>query len=107
MSISRIKVKDTVIVIKGSSAGKTGTVMKIDRVKQKAIVEGINMVKKTMRRSQQHPEGAIIDKEMPIHLSNIMPYDPVQKKGVRIARVKDGDKFVRVAKGKKGGHRFE
>ena len=94
------------MVIAGASAGKTGTVMKIDKVKGKAIVEGINMVKKTVRRSQKYPEGAILDKEMPIHLSNLMPYDPVQKKGVRIARVKDGDRYVRQAKGK-GGHRFD
>ena len=106
MSIARIKVKDLVIVITGSSAGKTGTVVSIDRAKGKAIVEGINMVKKTLRRSKEHPEGAIIDKEMPIQLSNLMPYDPVQKKGVRVARVKDGDRYVRQAKGK-GGHRFD
>jgi len=105
MSIARIKVKDTVIVITGASAGKTGTVMKIDRVKQRVVVEGLNMVKKTVRRSQQVPEGAIVDKEMPIHISNVMLYDPKLKKGVRIARVKEGDKFIRVAKG--SGHRFD
>ena len=105
MSIARIKVKDTVIVISGASAGKTGTVMKIDRVKQRVVVEGLNMVKKTVRRSQQVPEGAIVDKEMPIHISNVMLYDPKLKKGVRIARVKEGDKFIRVAKG--SGHRFD
>jgi len=106
MSINRIKTKDTVIVIAGASAGKTGTVVKINLAKQRAIVEGLNMVKKTVRRSQQVPEGAIVDKEASIHLSNLMPYDPKQKKGVRIARVKEGDKFVRQGKGK-GGHRFE
>ena len=105
MSIARIKVKDTVIVITGASAGKTGTVMKIDRAKQRVVVEGLNMVKKTVRRSQQVPEGAIVDKEMPIHLSNVMLYDPKLKKGVRVARVKEGDKYIRVAKG--SGHRFD
>ena len=104
MSISRIKTKDTVIVIAGASTGKTGTVLRIDRVKGKAIVEGLNMHKKTIRRSQKVPDGAIIDKEGWINLSNLMPYDPKLKKGVRIARVKDGDTFVREAKG--SGHRF-
>ena len=107
MSISRIKVKDTVIVTTGASRGKVGTVMKIDHAKQRVIVEGVNMVKKTVRRSQQVPEGAIVDKEASIHISNVMPFDPKQKKGVRIARVKEGDKYVRVAKGQGGGHRFE
>ena len=104
MSISRIKTKDTVIVIAGASTGKTGTVLRIDRAKGKAIVEGLNMMKKTVRRSQQVPDGAIIDKEGWINLSNLMPYDPKLKKGVRIARVKDGDKTVREGKG--SGHRF-
>ncbi|MCL1856188.1 MAG: 50S ribosomal protein L24 [Kiritimatiellaeota bacterium] len=104
MSISRIKVKDTVIAIAGASAGKTGTVVKIDRIKERAIVEGLNMRKKTVRRSQEMPDGGILDKEGWIHLSNLMPYDPKLKKGVRIARVKEGDTFVRVGKG--SGHRF-
>ena len=104
MSISRIKTKDTVIVIAGASTGKTGTVLKIDKAKGKAIVEGLNMHKKTVRRSQKVPDGAIIDKEGWINLSNLMPYDPKLKKGVRIARVKDGDTFVRQSKG--GDHRF-
>lgn len=105
MSISRIKTKDTVIVIAGEDAGKTGTVLRIDRAKGRAFVEGLNMVKKTIRRSQQYADGAIIDKEASIALSNLMPYDPKQKKGVRIARVREGDKMVREAKG--SGHRFE
>lgn len=105
MSIQRIKVKDTVIVIAGEDAGKTGPVLRIDRAKGRAVVEGLNLVKKTVRRSTERPEGGIIDKEASIALSNLMPYDPKQKKGVRILRVREDGKPVREAKG--SGHRFD
>lgn len=105
MSVSRIKKDDIVIVNAGSSAGKTGKVLAIDVKKQRAIVEGLNLVKKTLRKSQQFPEGKILDVPAPIHMSNLMPYDPKAKKGVRISRVREDGKSVRVAKGT--GHRFE
>lgn len=105
MSVSRIKKDDIVIVNAGSSAGKTGRVLSIDLKRQRAIVEGINMVKKTIRKSQEFPEGNIADVPAPIHLSNLMPYDPKAKKGVRISSVREDGKSVRVAKGT--GHRFE
>lgn len=105
MSVSRIKKDDIVIVNAGSSAGKTGRVLSIDLKRERAIVEGLNMVKKTIRKSQEFPEGTIADISAPIHLSNLMPYDPKAKKGVRISRVREDGKSVRVAKGT--GHRFE
>ena len=105
MSVSRIKKDDIVIVNAGSSAGKTGKVLAIDSKKQRAVVEGLNLVKKTLRKSQQFPEGKILDIPAPIHMSNLMPYDPKAKKGVRISRVREDGKSVRVAKG--SGHRFE
>lgn len=105
MSVSRIKKGDTVIVNAGSSAGKTGKVLSIDTKKERAIVEGLNLVKKTVRKSQEYPEGKILDKPASIHMSNLMPYDPKAKKGVRISRVREDGKSVRVAKG--SGHRFE
>ncbi len=105
MSVSRIKKDDIVIVNAGSSAGKTGKVLAIDNKKQRAVVEGLNLVKKTLRKSQQFPEGKILDIPAPIHMSNLMPYDPKAKKGVRISRVREDGKSVRVAKGT--GHRFE
>ena len=105
MSLQRIKTKDTVIVIAGDEAGKTGTVKKIDLKKGRAIVEGLNLVKKAVRRSEQHPEGALLDVEAPIALSNLMPYDAKSKKGARIRAAQDGDRKVREAKGT--GTRFE
>ncbi len=104
MSIQRIKVKDTVIVIAGEGSGKVGTVLRIDRARGRAIVEGVNLVKKTVRRSTEKPEGDILEKEAPVALSNLMPYEPKLKKGVRISRIREDGQPVRVAKG--SGHRF-
>jgi large subunit ribosomal protein L24 len=98
MSVARIKKNDTVIAIKGESAGKTGKVLHVMADKGVAVVEGLNMVKKAIRRSQTAPEGGFVDREAPIQLSNLMPYDPDLKKGVRISRVREGDKMVRKSK---------
>ena len=105
MSISRIKKDDIVIVIAGDDAGKTGKVLSVNKAKGRAVVEGLHKVKKTIRRSQQVPEGDIVEIESSIDLSNLMPYDPKAKKGVRVSVVREGDKPVRQAKG--SGHRFE
>ena len=72
MSINK---DDRVLVIAGKDKGRTGTVLKIDRVNDRITVAGVNIVKKTVRRSQQHPQGGIIDVERPIHISNIMRID--------------------------------
>ncbi len=88
MAIARIKKNDTVIVTCGNDAGKTGTVMSVNPKKGTAIVGGINVHKKAMRRTEKTP-GGIIDKEMPIRLCKLMPYDAEKKCGTR---VKTGDK---------------
>lgn len=105
MSVGRIKKDDIVIANSGNAAGKTGRVLSIDFKRQRAVVEGLNMVKKTIRKSQEFPEGKIVDIPAPIHLSNLMPYDPKAKKGVRISCVREDGNSVRIAKGT--GHRFE
>lgn len=105
MSINRIKKGDEVVAISGVNAGKTGKVLFVDSEQGRAIVEGINVKKKTVRRSQDNPQGGIMDREAPIALSNLMPYDPEAKKGVRISRAKDGDKPVR--KSKASSHVFD
>jgi len=105
MSVKRIKKNDEVIVIAGKDNGKTGKVLSVNEKTQRAMVENINLVKKNIRKSQQFPEGKILDVPAGIHLSNLMLYDPVAKKGVRIRRVREDGKSVRVAKG--SGHRFE
>ena len=98
MSVARIKKNDTVIVISGDYAGNTGKVLRVDAANGKVVVQGVNMVKKSVRRSQQTPNGGFTDREAPMSLSKVMPYDPDAKKGVRISRVRDGDTVVRKSK---------
>ena len=105
MSVARIKKDDEVIVIAGKDNGKTGKVLSVNEKTQRALVDNINMRKKTVRKSQQFPEGKIVDVPAPIHVSNIMLYDPKTKNGVRIRRVRDDGKSVRISV--KTGHRFE
>ncbi len=88
MALARIKKNDTVIVTSGTSAGKTGKVTKVDPKKGTAVVEGVNVHKKAVRRTEK-TAGGIIDIEMPIRLCKLMPYDADKKAGTR---VKTGDK---------------
>ena len=97
MSIARIKKGDTVIVISGEYAGKTGKVTSVSPKDGTAIVEGVNMRTHAVRRSQENTAGGFVKAEAPIRLCKLMPYDSEAKKGVRIRRVKEGDKFVRVS----------
>ena len=83
MAIARIKKNDTVIVTSGTSAGKTGTVTSVDPKKGTAIVAGVNVHKKAMRRTENTP-GGIIDKEMPIDASNVMRVCPKCGKAARV-----------------------
>ena len=68
----KIKKGDSVQVITGNDADKTGRVIKIFKNKERLIVEGINMVKKHARPTQDNPQGGIIEKEAAIHISNVM-----------------------------------
>ena len=72
MSINK---DDRVLVIAGKDKGRTGTVLNVDRLSERVVVGGVNIVKKTVRRSQQQPQGGIIDVERPIHISNVMRID--------------------------------
>lgn len=73
MAKTRIAKDGMVEVISGAEKGRTGKVLAIVSNGDRAIVEGINLRKKHMRRSETNPEGAIVDKEMPIHISNLKP----------------------------------
>ena len=68
----KIKKGDTVQITTGNDAGKTGRVIKVYLHKDRAIVEGVNIVKKHARPTQDNPQGGIIEKESSIHISNIM-----------------------------------
>ena len=93
MSIARIRKNDVVIVRRGNDAGKTGTVKSVDTKEGTAIVTGLNMKKKAVRRTERTPQGGFVDIEAPIPLSKLMPYDEEAKKGSRVSTaMKDGKK---------------
>ena len=75
---------DKVIVIAGNSRGRTGEVLKVFPDKQRVIVKGLNMVKRHQRPTQTNPQGGIVEKEAPIHVSNVMLFDDKAGRGVRI-----------------------
>ena len=94
----KIKSGDTVKVIAGDHKGAEGKVLKVDREKNKAIIEGINMVSKHTKPSAKNPQGGIVKKEAPIHISNIALIDPKSKKATRVGIKVEGDKKVRFSK---------
>lgn len=67
-----VKRGDEVVVISGAEKGKRGKIIQVLRKKQRVIIEGVNLRKKHVRKSQQHPEGGIIEREGSIHISNVM-----------------------------------
>ncbi|MCX6328002.1 MAG: 50S ribosomal protein L24, partial [Bacteroidia bacterium] len=85
--------------ITGESKGQKGRVLEVDRAKNRAIVEGINMVSKHTKPHSKAPQGGIVKKEAPIHLSNLMLIDPTSGKPTRIGRkLNSKDKLVRYSK---------
>lgn len=86
-------------VIAGESKGQKGRVLEVDRDKNKALVEGVNLVSKHTKPNAKAPQGGIIKKEAPVHLSNLMAVDPANGKPTRIGRrLNDKNKLVRYAK---------
>jgi large subunit ribosomal protein L24 len=94
-----VKKDDTVFVITGKDKGKKGRVIAAFPRENRVLVEGINMVKKHAKPSQQNPQGGIINQEAPIHVSNVMLIDPKTNKPTRVGyKVLDNGNKVRVAK---------
>jgi len=94
-----IKKGDTVIVITGESKGQKGRVLEVNRDKNKAIVEGVNMVSKHTKPNSKAPQGGILKKEAPVHISNLMLVDPTTGKPTRIGRkLNDNNKLIRYSK---------
>jgi large subunit ribosomal protein L24 len=89
-----IKKGDQVIVIAGADKGKTGEVLRVDTKRDRVLVQGVNNVYRHMRPSRQHPQGGRIQKEMPIHISNVLPVDPETSQPTRVGYVvnEDGSK---------------
>lgn len=93
-----IKKGDTVIVNAGDNKGQQGKVLEVLVEKQRAIVEGVNMVSKHTKPNAAHPQGGIVKQEAPIHISNLMPLDPKSGKATRIGRKANAEgKLVRIA----------
>ncbi len=88
-----------VSVIAGEAKGQKGRVLEVDRDKNRALVEGINMVSKHTKPNAKAPQGGIIKKEAPLHISNLMVIDPTSGKPTRIGRkLNEKDKLVRYSK---------
>ncbi len=94
-----VKKDDTVIVITGKDKGKKGRVIAAYPRENRVLVEGVNMVKRHTRPNQANPQGGIIEREAPIHVSNVMHVDPKSGQPTRIGyKILDNGKKVRIAK---------
>jgi large subunit ribosomal protein L24 len=94
-----IKKGDTVIVNTGNNKGQKGRVLEVFTKTDRAIVEGVNLMKKHTKPNAESPQGGIIEKEAPIHISNLMLVDPKSGEATRIGRrFDDNGKLVRFSK---------
>jgi large subunit ribosomal protein L24 len=97
----KIRTDDEVVVISGKDKGKTGRVLRVDRAKDKVFVEGLNMIKRHQRPLPGRPnmQVGVIEREGPIHVSNVAIVDPKDKKPTRVGiRRDDGGRRMRVTK---------
>ncbi|MBC7525654.1 MAG: 50S ribosomal protein L24 [Flavobacterium sp.] len=98
MTKLKIKTGDVVRVIAGDHKGSEGKIVRVNRDKNNAIVEGTNMVSKHTKPSAKSPQGGIVKKEAPIHISNLSLIDPKSKEVTKTGTRIDGDKKVRFSK---------
>lgn len=99
MSKLHIKKGDTVYVLAGEDKGRKGRVLSVDADKNRAVVEGINIVSKSTKPSAKHPQGGIIKMEAPINISNLALLDPKSGKPTRVGiRISENGEKVRYAK---------
>ncbi len=94
----KIKKGDTVQIITGNDVGKSGRVIKVFPIKEKIIVEGLNMVKKHARPTQENPQGGIMEKEAAVHISNVMILSGGKPTRVGYKILDDGKKVRRKQK---------
>ncbi len=96
---AKIRRDDDVIVISGKDKGKTGKVLRVDPAKSRVYVEGLNIIKRHTRPSPMgNAPGGVIEREGPIHISNVMLIDPKDKKPTRVGVTREDGKRFRVAK---------
>src|SRR5690625_307361 len=93
-----VKKGDKVQVLSGKDKGKQGTILAVFPKKDRILVEGINMVKKHAKPSQDNPQGGILELEASIHVSNVMPIDPKSAEPTRVGYEDRDGKKVRIAK---------
>lgn len=97
----KIKKGDTVVVIAGKNRGVSGTVNEVLAKKQRIVIDGVNVVKKHRRANQANRAGQIVEKSMPVHISNVALVDPKTKKPtrIRIERTEGGRQRIAVKSG--------
>ena len=93
-----VKQGEKVKVISGKDKGKEGVILKAMPAQESVIVEGVNIVKKHAKPSQENPQGGILNQEAAIHVSNVMPLDPKSGEPTRVGHKVENGKKVRVAK---------
>lgn len=98
----KIKKGDKVLIISGKDRNQTGVVERVLTKHDQAVVTGLNMVKKHLKRSPKNPQGGIIDKPMPLNVSNLMILDPSKDKPTRVGYLQNGQTKTRI--GKLSGH---
>ena len=99
MANLKIKTDDQVVVISGKDRGKTGRVLRVDPKAERVFVEGLNVVKRHQRpRPGSTDPGGVVEKEGPIHVSNVMLLDPTENKPTRIGVVREDGKRSRVSR---------
>jgi len=100
---ARIRKDDTVIIITGKDKGRSGKVLKVMPKEERVLVEGVNMVKRHTKPDIAHPQGGVVAKEAPLHVSNVALRDPKTGKATRVGYKFVGEgaqrRKVRVAKG--------
>jgi len=106
MSKTYIKKGDTVYVLAGEDKGQQGRVLSIQAAKNRAIVEGINIVSKSTKPSAKHPQGGIVKMEAPIHISNLALIDPKSGKPTRVG-IRFNEKGEKVRYAKKSGEEIK
>jgi large subunit ribosomal protein L24 len=96
---ARIRKGDVVVVRQGDDAGKRGRVLRVLPKRGKAVVEGVNVAFKHLKRSQKNPRGGRVEKEAPVPLSRLMPVDPSTDEPTRVAYRVEGGRKQRFAVG--------
>lgn len=95
--MEKLKLNDEVIILAGKDKGKTGKLVSINGKKKKVIVQGVNVIKKSMKPTQENPDGGFVEVERPLDISNIAVVSPKTNKATRVRIEEKDGKKVRVA----------